>query len=146
VGAGEFGAGFMYATDSRFSEGLWGLLFGFTPEFGFRALFASNAILGLDDIAIEAAVQNAFVVSRCKPHEEGIASLSTTPCLSTSASLSSFTLFDTIYPVDQQITFSEGLSVGVQAGVPEPSSLTLVIVGALIRLSCICRQRESTLN
>jgi len=71
--------------------------------------FVSNPILALDDALVAAAMLDAFTFTS----QNGI------------ATLSSFELFDTMYPVDRPIMFSEGNDVSVGA-VPEPSTIALL--------------------
>jgi hypothetical protein len=124
----DFAGGLLFATDSRFSDPLWSLttvlrpitgsgvchgrtLFGdLSREECLDVFFVSHPILGLQGAFIEADVRNAFTIS------DGM------------ATLSSLELFNTMYPVDQPISFSEGNDASVMStgAIPEPSTMALL--------------------
>jgi hypothetical protein len=124
----DFAGGLLFATDSRFSDPLWSLTTVLRPITGsgvchgrtllgdlsreecLDIFFVSNPILGLQGAFIEAAVRNAFTIS------DGM------------ATLSSFELFNTTYPVDQPILFSEGNDGSLMSAgtIPEPSTMALL--------------------
>jgi hypothetical protein len=125
----DFAAGLLFATDSEFSDPLWSLTTVLRPITGngvchgrslvgdlsreecLDVFFVSNPILGLQGAFVEAAVRDAFTIS------DGM------------ATLSSLDLFNTMFPVDQPILFSEGNDASVMsagAAIPEPSTMALL--------------------
>jgi hypothetical protein len=124
----DFAGGLLSATDSRFPGPLWSLTTVLRPITGsgvchgrpllgdlsreecLDVFFVSNPILGLQGAFMEADVRNAFTVSN------GM------------ATLSAFELFNTMYPVDQPISLSEGNDASVMSAeaIPEPSTMSLL--------------------
>jgi hypothetical protein len=124
----DFAGGLLFASDTRFSDPLWSLTTVLRPITGsgvcrgrtllgdlsreecLDVFFVSNPILGLQGAFIEADVRNAFTIS------DGM------------ATLSSFELFKTMYPVNQPISFSEGNDASVTSvgAIPEPSTIALL--------------------
>lgn len=109
----EFTGVGLFATDSRFSEPLWSFGVAVEGMLGSKSDlmidFVSNSILALNDTLIEQNVFDAFSV------------------LNGVATLTSFELFDTIYPVDQDVSFSTGVNAGTS--VPEPTTALLFGIG-----------------
>jgi hypothetical protein len=124
----DFAGGLLFATDSRFSDPLWSLTSVLRPitengvchgrtlignlsgEECLEIFFVGNPILTLQGAFIEADIRNAFTISN------GV------------ATLSSFELFNTMYPVGQPILFSEGNDASVMSvgAIPEPSTIALL--------------------
>jgi hypothetical protein len=126
---GEVGSASYFATDSRFTQPLWSL--GISVQYPLISKadlsvdFESNAILGLNNSLIDSEVLSAISVS------------------SGTAILNAFQLFNTSYPVDRTITYSEGVSAADQnaaiRSAPEPSALLLLLSG-LAAMICLLRR------
>lgn len=109
----------MFATDSRFTDPLWTLQVVARRPIAATGTrwdisFSSQSLLGLDDLAIRDRVRSDL--------------------LSGSGQLSQYTLFAATYDLPLAITYGEGLDAGVTT-VPEPTTLTLMLFGALLLLA-----------
>jgi hypothetical protein len=112
----DFAGVSFFATDSRFAGPLWQLdvLVAGTLESAddLTISFSAQSILGLDAQTIVDNVRNTFSVAPG------------------SATLTNFDVFNATYEVDQTITFSEGLSAGVET-VPEPATVGMLAIGSV---------------
>lgn len=112
----DFAGVSFWATDSRFSDYLWNAAVvvegPITATPNLTVLFQSQPLLGLDDAAIAADLEEALAIN---PGQ---------------ISLTDYTLFSTTYSVDQEIEFGEGLNAGVEKA-PEPSTACMLFIAAI---------------